>query len=285
MARARVPAVASSTPDALWSSRAVRLLRPAAVACQGVRRRVGRSRLLDGVDLQVAVGARLLLVSEPETAGSLLLRVLAGLSRADGGSFRIAGGTGPDGSATGWGRRMAYVGPETGLYSWMSAAETLAISARLLGLDAEVGRRRIDEATARWGLSQGLDRPMRRNGLAYLQRAAIAAALVADPEVVLLDEPLRAVDPDERVHLLRLPGQRCTLILSSRYPASESGAVNQIALLRDGRVAMHAPLSALTEHGLPLSHKGIGRLAEIALDRRSRATDRSADAGASRASA
>jgi ABC-2 type transport system ATP-binding protein len=258
-----VPAVASSTPDALWSSRAVRLLQPAAVACQGVRRRVRRRPVLDGVDLQVAVGSRLLLVSEPDAAGSLLLRVLAGLSHADGGSFRIAGASGPSGSASGWGRRLAYVGPEPGPYPWMSARETMATSARLLGLDSDVARARIDELVARWGLAQGFDRPMRRNGLAYAQRAAVAAALVTDPEVVLLDEPLRAIDPDERVRLLRLPGRRCTVLLASRYPASEAGAVNQVALIRGGRTAIHAPISALEERGLQLSRSGIDRLAEI----------------------
>jgi len=280
---ARVPAVASTTPDALWSSRAVRLLQPAAVICQGVRRRVGGQRFLDGLDLQLAVGSRLLLVAEPDAAGSLLLRILAGLRRADGGSFRIAGAAGPDGSAAGWGRRLAYVGPEPAPYPWMSAAEMLATSARLLGLAPDVARRRIDELVGRWGLGEGLHRPIRRNGLAYAQRSAVAAALVTDPEVVLLDEPLRAIDPDERIRLLRLPGRRTTLVLASRYPASEAGAVNQLALLRDGRVAVHAPISVLQERGLPLSHSGIDRLA--AMVAASPTIRRSAPAGERRASA
>jgi ABC-2 type transport system ATP-binding protein len=284
VARARVPAVASSTPDALWSSRAVRLLRPAAVSCEGVRRRVGRERVLDGVDLQVPVGARLLLVAEPDAAGSLLLRVLAGLSRADAGAFSMAGALHPGGSANGWGRRVAYLGPESGLYPWMSAAETLELSARLIGLEGEVAARRIADVVARWALGEGLNRPVRKNGLAYLQRTALAAALVGDPEVVLLDEPLRAVDPDERVRLLRLPGTRTTMLLASRYPASEEGAVNQVALLRAGRVALHAPISALEERALPLSHAGISRLAEMVAASRERA-QRSGGAGESRASA
>lgn len=237
------------------------------MACEGVRRRVGRERLLDGVHLQVAVGARLLLVAEPDAAGSLLLRVLAGLAHADGGSFRIAGASGPGGSASGWGRRLAYVSPEPGPFPWMSAAETLALASRLLGLDRETAQRRIDEVIERWGLAPGVERPIRRNGLAYQQRLAMAAALVGDPEVVLLDEPLRAIDPDERIRLLRIHGQRTTVILASRYPASEAGAVNQVALLRKGRMALHAPTSALEQHGLPLSHSGIARLAEVAAGR------------------
>ena len=104
----------SSTPDALWSSQAIRFLRPAAVVCERVRRRVGRENLLDRVDLQVPVGARLLLVSAPDASGSLLLRVLAGLAHADGGRFQLAGALSPDSSAAAghdasgtWGRSQA----------------------------------------------------------------------------------------------------------------------------------------------------------------------------------
>ncbi len=252
----------SSTPDALWSSRAVRLLHPAAVVCEGLRRRVPGGAGLDGLDLSVPVGARLLVAAVPDAAGSLLVRILAGVARRDAGRIRIAGTERPDASPAGWGRRIAWVGPEGGLYPWMSAAEVLEISARLALLDRATARERIAEAVERWGLGAGLHRSMRRVGLGHLQRTAMAAALLSDPEVVLLDEPLRALDPDERIHLLRLPGSRRTVILASRYPASEAGCVNQVALIRGGRIAIHAPITALEERGLPLSHRGVAALLE-----------------------
>ena len=252
----------SSTRDALWSSRAVRFLRPAALTCEGLRRSARGGAGLDGLDLVVPVGARLLVVADPDAAGSLLVRILAGLVRRDAGRLRIAGMERPHAGRDGWGRRIAYVGPESGLYSWMSAAEALELAARLALLDAATARHRIDEAVARWGLAAGVNRPMRRVGLAHLQRTAMAAALLSEPEVVLLDEPLRALDPDERMRLLRLPGDRRTMILASRYPASEAGCVNQVALIRGGRVAVHAPVAALEERGLPLSHRGVATLLE-----------------------
>lgn len=267
-AGARVPAVTGSTPDALWSSQAIRLLRPAAVICSRLRRRVGKEALLDGVNLQVPVGARLLLMAEPEGSGSLLLRVLAGLAHADGGAFRLAGALAADGTALGWARRVAYVGPEPGLFPWMSADETLKLASRLIGLRPVEAARRIEGAIERWGLTIGHDRPMSRMGLGYLQRTAMAAALLGDPEVVLLDEPLRALNPEERIRLLRLPGDRRSVILASRYPASEAGAVNQVAFLQHGRIALHAPISALEEMGLPLSQRSIKTLAGVAAVRR-----------------
>jgi ABC-type multidrug transport system ATPase subunit len=271
--------VTSSTPDALWSSAAVRYLHPAAVVCRRVRRRVGRSVLLDGVDLKVPVGARLLLVANPEASASLLLRVLAGLSRVDGGRFQLAGALSSGTSPTGWARRIAYVGPESGLFPWMSADETLALVARLIGLERADARRLIAEAIDRWGLSPGHDRPMSRLDLAFVQRTAMAAAMLGDPEVVLLDEPLRALNPDERVRLLQLPGDRRTVVLASRYPASEANLVDEIALLQRGRVELHVPISALDEVGLTLSMKNIERLAGMLAVRREAARRSTARAG------
>lgn len=260
--RARVAGVTSSTPDALWSSRAVRLLRPAAVVCEGVRRRDRRGAGLSGVDLWVPIGARLLLVGDPDGAASMLLRILAGLAHRDAGRIRIAGTERPNGSPEGWGRRIAYVGPETGLYPWMSAAEALELAARLALLDRQTERRRIAEMVERWGLAAGLERPMRRVGLAHLQRTAMAAAMLGDPEVVFLDEPLRALDPDERIELLRLPGERLTMLLASRYPASEAGCVNQAALIRGGRVAVRVPVATLEQQEIPLSKRALSALAD-----------------------
>jgi ABC-type multidrug transport system ATPase subunit len=91
----------------------------------------------------------------------------------------------------------------------------------------------------------------------------LAAALMGDPEVLLLDEPLRAVERPERVRLLRIPGPRRTVLLASRYPASEDGIVDDVALIRDGRLALQVPRAQLTEHDLPLSMRGIGALAEL----------------------
>jgi ABC-2 type transport system ATP-binding protein len=264
-ARPRRCDLTSSTPDALWASRSVQLLRPAAVVCDGVRRSVHGERLLDGLDLAVGVGARLLLVSTPEASASLLLRVLAGLARATSGILRIAGVTRADDSAAGWARRIGYVGPEAGIHPWMSPGEALDLAGRLAGLDPHERRRRIDEAAELYRLGAQLGTPVRRGGPALAQRTALAAAMLAEPEVLLLDEPLRSLEPDERRLLLTIPGRRRTVLLASRYPASEAGLVNQVALLREGRIVLHVGIAELDEHDLQLSMRGIEALAELGL--------------------
>jgi ABC-type multidrug transport system ATPase subunit len=255
--------VTTSTPDALWASQSVRTLKPAAVVCEDVTRRVRGQRLLDDLTLVVGVGARLLVVSRPEQSASMLLRVLAGLSRVSSGIVRLAGMARPDSSAAGWARRVGYVGPEAGIYPWMRPREVLELAGRIAEYDRGEIRRRIEVVAEHCRIGVHLDQPIRRGGEPLAQRVALASAMLTEPEVVLLDEPLRSMEPEERARLLTFEGRRRTVLIASRYPASEAGLVDQVAFLRDGRLALHAPTSALDKRGLALSQRGIDALIEI----------------------
>jgi ABC-type multidrug transport system ATPase subunit len=253
----------SSTPDALWASRSVRTLKPAAVVCENVSRRARGQLLLDDLTMVVGVGARLLLVSQPEQTASMLLRVLAGLSHRHSGVVRLAGVARPDSSAAGWARRVGYVGPEAGIYPWMTPREVLDLAGRIAEYDARDIRRRIDRVAERYRIGVHLDQPIRRGGEPLAQRVALASAMLTEPEVLLLDEPLRAVEAEERARLLTIPGRRRTVVLASRYPASEAGLVDQVAFLRDGRLVVHAPTEELERRGLAISQRGIDALIEL----------------------
>jgi ABC-type multidrug transport system, ATPase component len=234
------------------------------VLCEGISRTVRGEHLLDDLTLVVGVGARLLVVSRPEESASMLLRVLAGLSHATAGTVRLAGVARADNSPEGWARRVGYVGPEIGIYSWMTPREVLDLAGRIAEYDAGDRHRRINGLAEHFRFGVQLDEPVGRGGEPLAQRVALAAAMLTDPEVLLLDEPLRSLEPDERSRLLAMPGRRRTVLLASRYPASEAGLVNQVAFLRDGRLALHAPVKELDAHGLTLSQRGIEALAELA---------------------
>ncbi len=251
----------TSTPDALWASRSVRLLRPVAVLCEGVRRSAGGVHLLAGVDLAVPVGARVLIVSRPESSAALLLRILSGIARADAGRILLAGLSQADAGPTGWARRVGYVGPDAAIHAWLSPREALHLAGRLGELSGMVLAERVEASLERYGLADIADQPMRRGRPAATQRVALAAAMLLDPEVLLLDEPLRALDAQERARQLRFTGRRRTVLLASRYPSSAAGLVNRIVFLRDGRVRLNASPADLERNGLSLSMSGIEALA------------------------
>jgi ABC-2 type transport system ATP-binding protein len=232
--------------------------------CEGVTRRSRGQHLLDDLTLVVGVGARLLVVSHPEPSASMLLRVLAGLSGMQSGIVRLAGVARPDSSAAGWARRVGYVGPEAGIYPWMTPREVLELAGRIAEYDPADIQRRIDRVSEGYGIGVHLDQPIRRGGEPLAQRVALASAMLTEPEVLLLDEPLCSVDAEERARLLTIPGSRRTVVLASRYPASEAGLVNQIAFLRDGHLVVHAPIGELEKRGLALSQRGIDALVELA---------------------
>jgi ABC-2 type transport system ATP-binding protein len=190
------------------------------------------------VSLEVEVGERLLLVGDPPQP-SLVVRAAAGLVRPSAGSVVL-----PE-TREGRSPRVAFVGEPIGVPAWMTAREVLAFAARLLPLDGSTRRARVEALLAEHELSEHADRPVRRGGAALVERVALAAALLADPAVLLLDEPLRQVDHERRRHLLRLAGDGRTLIIAASSPAAAAGLVSHVALLRSGRVVGHAAVREL----------------------------------------
>jgi ABC-2 type transport system ATP-binding protein len=254
-----------STPDALWSSPAAHRLRPVAIEIEGVARTVGGQAVLDGVDLAIPSGAQVLVAGIEPHAASLLLRIMAGLVRPDRGSVLVAGLRRKSAIPEGWARRIGYVGADPGIPLWMTPAESLQLAARLAGIDGAQRERLIDAALLGFQLGAIRDRPLRHAGRMVAERTALAAALLPDPEVLLLDEPLRAHAPPERLRLLRFPGDRRTVLIASQYPAQEGGTVDRVVLLRDGRVALYAPIEELDAQRLPLSFRGLTALADLAM--------------------
>jgi ABC-type multidrug transport system ATPase subunit len=259
------PEMPISTPDALWSSPAARRLRPVAIEIDGLARRVGGEQVLDGVDLAVPAGARVLIAGVAPGSPSLLLRIMAGLARSDRGTVVLAGLHREAAIPEGWARRVGFVGSDPGIPLWMTPAESLQLAARLAGIDGPQRDRLIDESLQRFQLGAIRDRPLRHAGRIIAERTALAAALLPDPEVLLLDEPLRAHSPPDRLRLLRIPGERRTVLIASQYPAQEGGIVDRIVLIRDGRIALHAPITELDAQRLPLSLRGMTALADLVM--------------------
>jgi ABC-type multidrug transport system ATPase subunit len=173
-----------------------------AIETRAVEKRYGHIRALRDVDLAIPRGVALL-VSGPNGAGkSTLLRVLAGLTRPTHGDVCVLGEKLFGSEAWRVRGRVGFLGSEAGLYAELSVRENLTFCARLQGVDPA----RIDVVIEALELVEYADAPVRTLSLGYWRRTGLARVLLAQPELLLLDEPWNGLDVEAAK---RLDGLLC----------------------------------------------------------------------------
>jgi heme exporter protein A len=170
-----------------------------AVACSGLVRRFGERLVLDGLEMRVPAGERVLLTGPNGSGKTTLLRVIATVLRPHGGEVRVWGRPLPS-EAKRVRPDIGYVGHEPLIYPTLTVGENLALYASLYGVDVS----RIGEVLEQVGLAgrradaaSDLSRGMR-------QRLALARATLHRPALLLLDEPTAGLDEDGRARLAGL---------------------------------------------------------------------------------
>lgn len=204
--------------------------------------------LLDRVTLQIAPAQYFVLLGPPGSGKSLFLECLCGLRRIDSGSIQIAGRDVT--CLEPRQRRIGYVPQDYALFPHLSVEENIAFGLRGHAQPKEESGRRIAEAVAMLGLKDLLRR--RLNGLSggERQRVALARALVLRPEVLLLDEPVSALDESTRQevceHLLRLQRQLALTTVHVSHNLEEAFSLADTAgILEQGRLKQVGTMAQL----------------------------------------
>src|SRR5438067_1077144 len=212
------------------------------IELRGVRKSLGGREVLRPTDLAVPAGRATVLLGPSGCGKSTLLRLMLGLLRPDGGEVVFDGRPLTPASALAARRRMGYVLQDGGLFPHLTAAGNAALVARHLGWPRDKIAARLDELAALVRLPRDfLARyPAQLSG-GQRQRVGLMRALMLDPAVLLLDEPLGALDPLVRAELqadlrdaFRALGK--TVVLVTHDLAEAAFFADEIVLLRDGAV-------------------------------------------------
>ncbi len=200
------------------------------LVANGVTRRFGHRVVVDDVSLDVKCGDSILLIGHNGAGKTTLLRLLAGLLRPNAGTVRRTG-------------TIGMVAHQSMLYDSLTARENLAFAARLHGV---VNTERIDEVLERLGIIQHGDRRVGIFSRGMVQRLAIARALLPDPELLLLDEPLTGLDDAasaiarELVADLRSHGK--AVLISTHQIVELVDLVSSVGYLVKGKLAAFEPI-------------------------------------------
>jgi len=182
----------------------------------------------------------------PNGAGkTTMMRVVGGLQVPSQGSVTILGEDPRSHPAIY--AKVALVPEDEAVYGHLTAAQFVALAARLSKLD-DVPRR-VAESLDLVEMSDDADRKLQGFSKGMRQRTKVAAALVSDPEVLLLDEPLNGADPVQRARLIslfrRLGDEGKTVIVSSHVLAEVERMTDQVVAMVDGRLAAVGHISEI----------------------------------------
>jgi osmoprotectant transport system ATP-binding protein len=206
---------------------------------------------IEGLSLRVRRGETTVLLGPSGCGKSTLLRLVNGLVRADAGSVKVLGETLDDRSVMGLRLRMGYVIQEGGLFPHLTARENVALLPRWLKWDDARIARRIDALTELVHLDRAtLERHPQRLSGGQRQRVALMRALVTDPEMLLLDEPLGALDPLVRAELVdelsRIFRELHKSVLLVTHDLGEAARfAGTVVLMKDGRIVAQGSLADL----------------------------------------
>ncbi len=221
-----------------------RVTRPV-LAGRGLRLSLGTTRALDGVDVSVDPGEVVAVMGPSGSGKSTLLHVLAGLLRPDEGEVELDGAridtlSDRERSAVRL-RRMGFVFQFGDLVPELTLAENVALPVRLLGLPRRQAQERAADLLGQLGVGDVADRRLVEVSGGQAQRAAVARALVHQPDVVLADEPTGALDTvtGELVleSLLRASAERGVAVVLVTHELSVAAWASRSVSLRDGRVS------------------------------------------------
>jgi ABC-2 type transport system ATP-binding protein len=222
----------------------------AAISARGLTRRFGNLTAVDHVDLTIPKAQIYGFLGPNGSGKSTTIRMLCGLLLPSEGAVEVLGHDATRESEK-LRQKIGYMTQRFSLWEDLTVLENLEFIADIFGIRRSERARRLEAALDEYNLR---DRVAQRAGTlsgGQKQRLALAAAALHEPELLLLDEPTSAVDPQSRrdfwESLFRLVGQGTTILVSTHY-MDEAERCHRLAILDNGRLVAEGSPQALMEN-------------------------------------
>jgi ABC-2 type transport system ATP-binding protein len=229
-----------------------------AISIENLSKKYGKLQVLENMSLDVPHGSIFGFLGPNGAGKSTTIKILAGLSHATSGRASI---NGVPVTRTGLHRRhLGYVAQEPRFYGWMSGREVLEYAA---SFHPGIPKQRIDNLLERVGIANAANRPCSTYSGGMRQRLGIAQALIAKPTVVILDEPVSAMDSVGRAEVLELMRDlrgETTIFYSTHILEDVQRLSDYVAILNQGKLVKTAPtkelLSSFSKGSLRVTLRG-----------------------------
>lgn len=214
-----------------------------------VSKRYGSTVALDQMTFDVRAGELFGFVGSNGAGKTTTMRIALGVLAADDGEVRWDGR--PITLETR--RHIGYMPEERGLYPRMKVAEQLVYLARLHGLTAKDAARSVDVWTERLGVASRRDDEVQKLSLGNQQRVQLAAALVHDPQILVLDEPFSGLDPIAVDVMSTVLKEKCEtgvpVLFSSHQLDLVERICDRVGIIKSGKMVASGPVDELREGG------------------------------------
>jgi ABC-2 type transport system ATP-binding protein len=226
----------------------------AAVRTENLVKDFGTFRALDELSLEVQPGTVFGFLGPNGAGKTTTIRILTGLAHATRGKAWVAGEEVIPGAGT-TARRIGHLPEEPAFYGWLSSLEYLDHVSRIFDLPADERTRRVKDMLGLVGLFESRNRRIAGFSRGMRQRLGLAQALINDPQVVFLDEPVSALDPAGRKEVLELIENmqgKCTVFMSTHILADVERVCNTVGILNRGKmVTVGASHELLERYAVP----------------------------------
>ena len=208
-------------------------------------------RAVDDVSLEVHAGEIFGLLGPNGAGKTTTIKMLLGFVRPSRGTATVAGQAAGSLAAR---RRLGYLPENPALYEFLTGVEYLRFAGRLTGLSSADAMAQADKLIDLVGLTGRADRAVRRFSKGMVQRLGLAQALIGDPEIVILDEPMSGLDPigrkDVRDIIFRLRAEGRTVLFSTHILSDVEAICDRVGIMIASRLTDCGTLSSLLDPGV-----------------------------------